>query len=176
LVKDVAELPHSEPVDLVIDSLLGSYQSILDLSVEYDKPLVCALIAWANENKANVLSLDVPSGVNPISGLPMSPSHYIQAKWTLAFGLPKTGLASRDITGELLLTDIGIPKIVFKRVGGRVGGSGVAGSVVVMGNGHPQVGRTFAFARRYLPPFGDKFLVPLTRLEPNAAGTASADQ
>ncbi|KAJ3414746.1 enhancer of mRNA decapping [Chytridiales sp. JEL 0842] len=173
LVKDLTELPHNEPVDLIIDSLLGSYQSILDLSVEYDKPLVCALIKWANDNKANVLSLDVPSGVNPISGLPMSPSHYIEPKWTLAFGLPKTGLGARSVIGELLLADIGIPRIVYKRVGGRGNSGGVGGAGGHLNQG---VGRTFAFARRYVPPFGDKYVVPLTRLEAPAVGGVGVEK
>ncbi|RKO86369.1 YjeF N-terminal domain-containing protein, partial [Blyttiomyces helicus] len=116
-------LPHpsSQPVDLIIDALLGSNQSILDLG-ENDKHLVCDLMKWSNENKAPVLSLDMASGVNGATGHPVSPSHYIFAKWTLALGLPKTGhLRSRELTGELFLADIGIPRIVVHRAVSRSG-------------------------------------------------------
>ncbi|TPX71429.1 hypothetical protein SpCBS45565_g01070 [Spizellomyces sp. 'palustris'] len=142
LTRGVVDLPHpsSQPVDLIIDALFGSYQTLLDLS-EHDKSLVCDLMKWANDNKANVLSLDVASGVNGVTGLPMSPAHYVRPKWTLALGLPKSGhlRASREITGELFLADLGIPRVVFQKVNKSV----AAGRV------------------KYIPPFGDKFLVGL---------------
>ncbi|KAJ3023478.1 enhancer of mRNA decapping [Thoreauomyces humboldtii] len=130
------DLPHpsSQPVDIIVDALLGTHQTILDLS-EHDKSLACDLMLWANESKANVVSLDMPSGVNGVTGIPMSPSHHITPKWTMALGVPKTGHlhASRHTLGELFLADLGIPRIVFQK----------------------------ANKSAYVSPFGDKFLVGL---------------
>ncbi|KAJ3288182.1 enhancer of mRNA decapping [Borealophlyctis nickersoniae] len=136
--KGVVDLPHpsSQPVDLIIDALLGSQQTILDLS-EGDKYLVGDLMRWANENKAPVLAIDMPSGINATTGHPVSPSNHVNAKWTLALGLPKTGhLRAREAVGELFLADIGIPRVVFQK-------GAKAGRV------------------KYMPPFADKFLVGL---------------
>ncbi|KAJ3217993.1 enhancer of mRNA decapping [Dinochytrium kinnereticum] len=186
IVRGIPELPLPtvQPVDLIVDALLGPHQTILDLPSENDRLFVCDLMKWANENKANVLSLDVPSGVSGLTGAfkeysvlqfahtfygvlrtkpltfiacvgqPTSPAHYINAKWTMAFGLPKTGLMSRDLTGELFLADLGIPKIVFHKFG-RVGPGGGGGLAAAVG-----------MARiKYLPPFGDKFLIGLSFAE-----------
>ncbi|KAJ3073347.1 enhancer of mRNA decapping [Podochytrium sp. JEL0797] len=144
IVKHVAELPqHGNPVDLIIDALLGSIHQILDLN-ELDRASACDLMKWANENRANVLSLDIPSGINAITGIPTSPAHHVKAKWTLSFGLPKACLAkiAREIAGELFLADIGIPKIVFQKLKSK---AGVVGKSLI----------------RYVPPFGDKFVVGL---------------
>ncbi|KAJ3098118.1 enhancer of mRNA decapping [Phlyctochytrium planicorne] len=152
IVRGIAELPLQtvQPVDLIIDALLGPHNTILDIPLETDRNFVCDLMKWANDNKANVLSLDMPSGISGVTGQPTSPSHYINAKWTVSFGLPKTGL-SKEFAGEIFLADIGIPKIVFQKMG-RVGpgGSGTLAAAVGM-------------ARiKYIPPFGEKFLVGLT--------------
>ncbi|KAJ3115191.1 enhancer of mRNA decapping [Phlyctochytrium bullatum] len=144
IVKGIAELPLQtvQPVDLIIDALLGPHQTILDIPSESDRLFVCDLMKWANDNKANVLSLDVPSGISGLTGQPTSPSHYVSAKWTVAFGLPKTGLMSRDYTGELFLADIGIPKIVFQKFG-RVGAGGSV--VTAAASGMARI--------KYSPPF-----------------------
>ncbi|KAJ3152465.1 enhancer of mRNA decapping, partial [Geranomyces michiganensis] len=180
LTRGVVDLPHpaTQPVDLIVDALLGPYQTILDLA-EGDKSLVCDLMRWANENAANVLSLDIPSGVNALTGLPMSPMHRIVPKWTLALGLPKHGhvrahaSGARDTCGELFLADIGIPKIVFQKAnktsnsgggtgggdGAGTGGGGAAGGGGNGGGGGPgsangAVGAGLAAAARsYQPPF-----------------------
>ncbi|KAJ3165378.1 enhancer of mRNA decapping [Geranomyces variabilis] len=192
LTRGVVDLPHpaTQPVDLIVDALLGPYQTILDLA-EGDKSLVCDLMRWANENAANVLSLDIPSGVNALTGLPMSPMHRIVPKWTLALGLPKHGhvrahaAGARDTCGELFLADIGIPKIVFQKAnkaansgGGGGGAAGAGGGGAAAGGGSTGSGGggggvgtssangavgagLAAAARSYQPPFGDKFLVGL---------------
>ena len=79
-----------------------------------------------------------------LKGRPSSPPHCIQPKWTLAFGLPKTGLTLRDKTGELFLADIGIPKIVFERAEDRLRTLGLGG---------------YGSVGKFKPPFGDKFIV-----------------
>ncbi|CAG8745793.1 6064_t:CDS:2, partial [Racocetra persica] len=118
-VKTVAELPQqfTNPVDLIVDALLGYQFTLRDIADEHEKLLICELIDWANANKAPILSLDMPSGVNGNTGNPSNPAHCIHPKWTLCLGAPKSGCKSRAVTGELFLTDIGIPRVCWKRIG-----------------------------------------------------------
>ncbi|KAI8850931.1 YjeF N-terminal domain-containing protein [Chytridium lagenaria] len=147
IVRGIPELPLPTvtPVDLIIDALLGPHQTILDLPSENDRLFVSDLMKWANDNRANVMSLDVPSGISGLTGQPTSPSHYVNAKWTVALGLPKTGLMTRELSGELFLADIGIPKI---RLAAAVGMARI----------------------KYVPPFGEKFLIALTYAETEEDG------
>ncbi|KAI8140608.1 YjeF N-terminal domain-containing protein [Fennellomyces sp. T-0311] len=120
IVETIEELPQQQttPVDLIIDGLMGSESSVQLLRGDYaTRELLWESMDWANANKAPVLSLDFPSGINATSGLPFHVMHYIQPKWTLCFGAPKQGCTSRQITGELFLADIGIPSVSWRRIG-----------------------------------------------------------
>ncbi|CAG8743044.1 3691_t:CDS:2, partial [Funneliformis caledonium] len=119
IVKTVKDLPQqfTNPVDLIVDALLGYQFTLRDIVDVNDKHLICDLMDWANTNKAPVLSLDMPSGVNGSSGNPVNSAHYIHPKWTLCLGAPKSGCKSRTVTGELFLADIGIPRACWKRIG-----------------------------------------------------------
>ena len=71
-----------------------------------------------NEYDAPALSLDIPSGMDPDSGLPHIPC--VQATTTLMLALSKTGFihdASREHIGDLFLADIGIPPILLQDLG-----------------------------------------------------------
>jgi NAD(P)H-hydrate epimerase len=57
----------------------------------------------------------------------------IRAHWTMTLALPKTGLLPPN-SGQLFLADIGIPEGTYRRLG-----------------------------LSYTSPFGDRFLLPLTR-------------
>ena len=57
----------------------------------------------------------------------------IRPRWTMTLALPKTGLL-RAGTGDLVLADIGIPEAAYRRV-----------------------------VPTYIPPFGDRYRVPLVR-------------
>ncbi|KAI9137789.1 YjeF N-terminal domain-containing protein [Paraphysoderma sedebokerense] len=118
-------IPSSQPVDLIIDGLLGYQYSIRDLPSANDQQVVTELITYANRNKAPILSIDVPSGVDGTTGYITSPPIYIVPKWTLCLGIPKSGLISRNVTGELFLTDLGIPNSLWRRVGVREWENGV---------------------------------------------------
>ncbi|CAG8611351.1 7765_t:CDS:2, partial [Racocetra fulgida] len=100
----------TNPVDLIVDALLGYQFTLRDIADEHEKLSICELIDWANANKAPILSLDMPSN-------PSNPAHCIHPKWTLCLGAPKSGCKSRAVTGELFLADIGIPRICWKRIG-----------------------------------------------------------
>ncbi len=62
-----------------------------------------------------------------------TPDEAIRPRWTMTLALPKTGLL-RDDTGDLFLADIGIPEGAYRRV-----------------------------VRAYVPPFGERYYVPLAR-------------
>lgn len=101
------ELP---PADLIIDALLGGEPAPLPTGK------VRELIHLANSSRAPILSLDLPSGVDPESGHLMTP--HIQATATLAVALPKVGLvAAQAVCGELYLADSGVPGALYTDLG-----------------------------------------------------------
>ena len=90
--------------DLVIDGLVG-----VGLDGAPREPLA-GLVRLANEVRAEALSLECPSGLEPDSGEPLPPT--LKARTTLALGLPAAGLFGSlawQYTGELWLCDIGYP-------------------------------------------------------------------
>ncbi len=93
---------------------------------------VLGLIKWANGVGTPILALDIPSGVNATTG--ETPGEYIKARWTLTLALPKTGLLPEH-AGDLILADIGIPPGAY-------------------------AWKTLKLP--YTPPFGERFLGPLT--------------
>ncbi|CAO3652860.1 unnamed protein product [Cunninghamella blakesleeana] len=110
--------PMTAPIDLVIDGLMGSASSMDDLKKDHTtRTTLWQCIDWSNNNKAPVLSLDFPSGVNPKDGHPYHIMHYIQPKWTICFGAPVQGCNSDKITGSLFVADIGIPIVSWQGIG-----------------------------------------------------------
>ncbi|NWZ43199.1 EDC3 protein, partial [Brachypodius atriceps] len=95
----LADLPDT-PVDLVINCLDCHENAFLR-----DQPWYKAVVDWANQNRAPVLSIDPP-----ISEMELG----IDAKWSLALGLP---LPLGERAGRVYLCDIGIPQKVFQEVG-----------------------------------------------------------
>ena len=101
------ELP---PADLLIEALFGGEPQ--------PRPTgkVRELIQLANSSRAPILSVDLPSGVDPDTGQRFTP--YIQATATMAVALPKVGvLAAQDACGELYLADIGVPAQLYADLG-----------------------------------------------------------
>ena len=75
-----------------------------------------ALIRWANEQSAPVVSLDIPSGVDGTAGRVFEPA--IRAAATMTLALPKEGLRTPETVanvGELYLADIGVPPELYSR-------------------------------------------------------------
>ncbi|KAG0166367.1 enhancer of mRNA decapping [Apophysomyces sp. BC1015] len=119
-VNSIDDLPqqYTMPVDLIIDALMGCQTTLKDLRGDPEaRQLLWDAMDWANNNKAPVLSLDFPSGVNGVDGHPFHIMHHIRPKWTLCFGAPKQGCTSREVTGELFLADMGIPAVSWVAVG-----------------------------------------------------------
>ncbi|CAM0135216.1 enhancer of mRNA decapping [Umbelopsis sp. WA50703] len=118
VVRCVEDLPQklTTPVDIIIDALLGSQTTLADLRADREAfHTVTTAMDWANDNKAPVLSLDFPSGIDPLQGTPYHVGHRINPKWTLCYGAPICGCSSRNVTGELFLADIGVPKSTWKK-------------------------------------------------------------
>ena len=103
------ELP---PADLLIDALIG-----YGLRGDPTGP-ARNLIELANSSAAPVLSLDAPSGLDVTSGALGVP--HIRAAATVTLALPKRGMTvdpGRDVCGELYLADIGVPPLLYERLG-----------------------------------------------------------
>ena len=96
---------------LVIDGLVGySLRGVPHGSV--------ADLIRCTHGAARTLSLDVPSGLDPTTGVPQDPA--VRAEATLTIALPKSGLlkqAARPHVGRLYLADIGVPTKVYSRLG-----------------------------------------------------------
>jgi NAD(P)H-hydrate epimerase len=94
--------------DLIVDALIGYGLR----SGPHGR--AAELIAWANQNRAPIVALDIPSGLNATTG--ERPGVCIRAQTTLTLALPKVGLVG-DTVGDLWLADIGIPRATFERAG-----------------------------------------------------------
>lgn len=104
-----AELERAE---LIIDGLLGYSVS------GAPRGEIAALIRLANRSRAPILAIDLPSGMHPDTGEPLGVA--VRAAVTVTLALPKVGLLttpSRNLVGELLLTDIAIPPLAYARFG-----------------------------------------------------------
>ena len=99
---DVAE------ADLVIDAVIGYSLK------EAPRGPTMALIRAAEAAAAPVISLDIPSGVDPDTG--ETPGVAVHPAVTVTLALPKRGLTEHN-AGELWLADLGIPPGVYARAG-----------------------------------------------------------
>ncbi len=94
---------------VVIDALLG-YNIKGNPRGKYKQ-----FINKINSADANVVSLDLPSGINPDTGEKFNP--YVKSDYVLALALPKTGLKNLK---NVYLGNIGIPNQVFEDLGMRI--------------------------------------------------------
>lgn len=112
-VHDPAEAPALlHDADVALDALLGYSLSGPPRGPE------AALIRAANSHGLPILALDLPSGLDPDTGVPNNPT--IRATRTLTLALPKVGLfqpPAADSVGELWLADISVPGQAYERVG-----------------------------------------------------------
>jgi NAD(P)H-hydrate epimerase len=106
------ELPierlEGEHPDVVIDALSG-YTSAGPLHGR-----AAQAIEWTNGVDADIVSLDVPSGINATTGEAAGSAVFPHV--TVTFALPFTGLHEAN-AGEIILTDVGIPVGAFLRAG-----------------------------------------------------------
>lgn len=113
--------------DLVVDAVLG-YRAEGPPRGEVER-----LIDSILRSGRPVLSLDVPSGLDPDTG--ETPGRAISARATLTLALPKPGLLDghgAERSGRLYLGDIGLPEVLYHRLGIEVGCPFAAGRIVAL--------------------------------------------
>ncbi|KJZ72874.1 hypothetical protein HIM_07818 [Hirsutella minnesotensis 3608] len=128
-------------VSLVIDALLGLTISFEELRIG-DQATVYELMEWANRNEAFVLSVDVPTGIDPMTGkiaIIDGSQLYVKPRYVVAIGAPKRGLleavtppsegdlelggngtAAQDDEWRLFLADMGLGSAVWRKAGTKV--------------------------------------------------------
>jgi len=118
-------IPVHSPGELV--SLLHGADVLLDALLGYSldgspRDLEAGLIRTANARGVPIISLDLPSGLDPDRGVQHDPT--IRATRTLTLALPKTGLLRPEAAiavGELWLADISVPARAYEGFGLALG-------------------------------------------------------
>lgn len=96
--------------DIVVDGLLGTG---LTRPVE---GILFLLIEAINRSAKPTLALDLPSGLDADSGLPLGTA--VRATYTATFVAPKLGFsapAAASYTGEVVVVDIGAPRSLLEQ-------------------------------------------------------------
>jgi len=104
----LSSLSDSAPYDVIVDAVLGYG---LRGAPTGD---AATAIEWIGRSPATVISLDLPSGVDPDTG--ETPGVHVDADTTLTLHMPKAGLAN-PAAGWICLADLGIPVEATRRVG-----------------------------------------------------------
>ncbi len=98
--------------DIVVDALLGT-----GFRGDVREPLAAVIHAINAADKAGVVAVDLPSGLDCDTGRPANAT--IRADWTVTFVAKKTGFdrdGSRQYTGDVFVADIGAPPKIIERV------------------------------------------------------------
>lgn len=129
--KKVDMLAHLKTLDssieLIIDGLLGLTMTIEELRMG-DQATAFELITWANTSKANVLAIDIPSGIDPTTGkvaIIEGWELHLRARYIVSLSAPKRGLLHAMMAGhgqdwQLFVADIGIADAAWKKAGTRM--------------------------------------------------------
>ncbi len=99
-----------DAAELLVDGLLGYGAS------GAPRDVIADCIRAADRSRVPILAIDLPSGLDPDTGIPRGVA--IRATWTLTLALPKRGLLVPEavpLVGELVLADIGIPAAAYGR-------------------------------------------------------------
>lgn len=115
------------PTDLIVDALLGMHLSFDDLRTN-DQAAYFQLVCWANGSEAGTLAIDVPSGIDPSSGIATTHDGselVLNANFIISLGAPKTGLLiamesfKPGMDPSVFVADIGIASVAWKIFGTR---------------------------------------------------------
>jgi NAD(P)H-hydrate epimerase len=98
---------------LVVDALIGYSLRGVPRGRAAELVEMCNALRVGHECASQVLSLDVPSGLNATTG--EAPGVVVCPHRTLTLALPKTGLAS--VSSDLYVADIGIPPEAYQALG-----------------------------------------------------------
>ncbi len=100
------------PADLWIDAI--AVTKLAEPLTESVRQLIDAV----NHAGTSIISLSLPSGLDPVTGKATMPC--IRADATLVSGLPFQGLLksfAKELVGELYVADSGLPASVWRRIG-----------------------------------------------------------
>jgi enhancer of mRNA-decapping protein 3 len=123
-------------ISLIIDALLGLTISFEELRVG-DQATVYELMEWANRNEAFVLSVDIPTGIDPSTGriAVIDGGHlFVKPRYVVAIGAPKRGLLeavtppregepepvghnAHEDEWRLFIADLGLGSAVWRKAG-----------------------------------------------------------
>jgi enhancer of mRNA-decapping protein 3 len=126
-------------VSLIMDALLGLTISFEELRVG-DQASVYELMEWANRNEAYVLSVDIPSGIDPSTGkiaIIDGGQLYVKPRYVVSIGVPKRGLLeavtppaddepgasnnpAQDDEWRLFIADLGLGSAVWRKAGTKL--------------------------------------------------------
>jgi NAD(P)H-hydrate epimerase len=93
----------ADGADLIVDAIFGTGLSG-ELKYEYKR-----LVEAINGLKRPILAVDIPSGLDCDTGIPLGAA--IKANWTVTFAAAKKGFAfetARQYTGEVFIASIGV--------------------------------------------------------------------
>lgn len=93
--------------EVIVDAILGT--GIRGL-VKPPASEIIKIVNNAKENGAKIVSIDIPSGIDPNNGIPMGIS--VKADLTITHHKPKIGLMTKDgmkYAGEVIVSNIGVP-------------------------------------------------------------------
>ncbi|KAL1996217.1 hypothetical protein VTN49DRAFT_269 [Thermomyces lanuginosus] len=122
-----AQFPTSDlTVDLIIDALFGIHFSFDDLRTD-SQASAFEMISWVNRSNADVISVDIPSGLSAFTGDAGSiqGSHpWVKPKSVVCLGAPKTGVMLAFASGvasswQLSVADVGVSQVVWRKYGTR---------------------------------------------------------
>lgn len=127
----VYDLPEADLRDL-----LGESDVVVDAILGYNaagspRGEVEMLIGQVADSGRPIVSLDIPSGLDPDSGL--APGRAVTAQATMTLALPKVGLltpSGREHSGRLYLADLGLPAALYRRLGINVDAPFGAGRIL----------------------------------------------
>lgn len=107
-IHGASELHNTDRPDLIIDGIIGYSLG------GAPRGSAKAMIQWANNADAPILSLDTPSGIELTNGTIFDPA--IKADAALTLALPKVALYQKQVMpyrGELYLGDISVPPELY---------------------------------------------------------------
>ena len=106
---------YLQSCDVILDALLG--YSL----VGRPQDIYADLISLVNQTDLPIVSLDIPSGLNPTTGKCFEPC--VRAFATVTLAAPKVGLTkgqAAEATKHVFVADISVPDIVWQELGFKV--------------------------------------------------------